>query len=108
MANEILREARQRAANYKRALKYLDECGTLTYDKLREANRIAAVDMAESQLRTMWEQAGYILPTGGHPGGQEFLRFQMRSTLMEGIATFEAVADKLGKSERKWWQVWKQ
>lgn len=110
MGSEAGRKARQTAENYRRALKYLDECGELTYEKLVEANRIAGVDMSESQLRAMWEQADHILPTpraGGRPGGKEFLRFQMRNTLIESIATFEALADKLGVSEKKWWQFWK-
>ena len=107
MSSAIGREARQRVDNYKRALKSLDECGDLTFIKLREAVRIAGVDLSESQHRAMWDQADNILPTGGKPGGKEFLRFQMRNTLIQGIATFEAVADKLGASEKKWWQFWK-
>ena len=90
---------RQTVENYKQALKYLDECGELTYEKLVEANRIAGIDMPESQLIGMWEQADCILPTGGEPGGKEFLRFQMRDTLIESIATFEALTDKLDVSE---------
>lgn len=107
IGSEVGKKARQIVENYKLALKYLDECGELTYEKLVEANRIAGVVMPESQLRAMWDQADYILPTGGQPGGKEFLRFQMRSTLIEGIATFEALADKLGASEKKRWQFWK-
>lgn len=107
MASEAGKKARQIVENYKRALKYLDECGELTYQKLVEANRIAGVDWSESQLRAMWEQADHILPTGGQPGGKEFLRFQMRNTLIEAIATFEGLADKLAVSQKKWWQLWR-
>ena len=107
MGTEVARELKQRVDNYKRALKYLDECGDLTYDKLHEANRISGGDMADSRLRAMWEQADTILPTHGQPGGKEFLRFQMRNSLIEGIATFESLAGKLVASEKKWWQFWK-
>lgn len=105
MGNEV-NFMRQSVESCKRALKYLDECGELTYEKLAEANRIAGV-MSEAELRTMWEQADYILPTGGEPGGKEFLRFQMRDALIMGIAALEEVSDKLGTSEKKWWQFWK-
>ena len=104
MGNEVSKKTRQIVENYTRALKYLDECGELTYEKLVEANRIAVVDMSEAQLRTMWEQADYILPTGGQPGGKENLRFQLRNTLIKGIAAFGELSDKLGASEKKWWQ----
>lgn len=101
MGSEVSRKARQMVENYKRALKYLDECGELTYEKFVEANRIAGVDVSESQLRAMWDQAKYILPTGGQPGGTEYLRFQMRNTLIEGMATFDSVADKLNAIAKK-------
>ena len=86
--------------NYRSALKYLDSCGDLTYEKLREAWRISGVDMPESQLRQQWSQADFILPTGGRPGGKESLRFMMRNTLIESIATFESLADRLTESEK--------
>lgn len=107
MANETVQKVRQRADNYKQALKCLDECGDLTYDKLREANQIAGIDMSESELQEMWKKAGYIFSSDNHPGGKEFLRFELRKTLIEGITTFEAIADKLGTTEKKWWQFWK-
>jgi hypothetical protein len=107
MASEIAQDFRQRVENYKRALKYLDECGDLTYDKILEATQIASFDMPESQLRAMWEQADDILPSSGQPGGKESLRFVMRNKLIEGIAAFESVADELGASKKKWWQFWK-
>jgi hypothetical protein len=98
MSSEAVRNVRQQVENYRRALKYLDGCGDLTYEKLREAWQIAGVDMPESQLRQQWSQADYILPTGGRPGGKESLRFMMRNTLIEAIATFESLADKLAGS----------
>ncbi len=107
MGSEVAKKARQIVENYKRAIKYLDNCGELTFENLAEANRIAGVDMSEVQLRGMWEQADFILPASGRPGGKEFLRFEMRNTLIKGLATFEAVADKLGVSEKKRWQFWK-
>jgi hypothetical protein len=96
--SEAVRNVRQQAENYRRALKYLDGCGDLTYEKLREVWRISGVNMSESQLRQQWSQAHYILPTGGQPGGKEYLRLMMRKTLTEAIATFETLADKLARS----------
>jgi hypothetical protein len=98
VSSETVRKVRQQVENYRSALKYLDGCGDLTYEKLREAWHIAGVNMPESQLRQQWSQADYILPTGGQPGGKESLRFMMRNTLIESIATFEALADRLAES----------
>lgn len=49
----------------------------------------------------MWKEADNILPRGGIPGGKEYLRFTMRNSLIEGIAIFESLYDKLGASEKK-------
>lgn len=94
MESEGSKMARQQVESYKRALKYLDECGELSYEMLAEANRIAGVDISESKLRAAWEHAAFILSTGGQPGGREYLRFQMRNAFIEGIAIFEADSDK--------------
>jgi len=89
------REARERAANYRKAVAHLDGCGELTFDKLVKATQIAGVEM-ESDLRRMWSQADYVLPKPGEPGGKEFVRFTLRKTLIEGAETFDDLADKLG------------
>ncbi len=91
-------DARNRAENYRKAVRYLDTCGELTLDKLRKATQIAGVEM-ESDLRRMWSQADAVLPRMGEPGGKEFVRFTVRKTLLEGIQTFDALAKQLGASK---------
>ena len=97
MGTDIRKEVKQRVKNYKKALKYLDSCTTFTYDNLVKVNRIAGSPITESDLQRMWQQSNYILSTGGHPGGTESLRQTMRSTLIEGISTFESLANQLDK-----------
>jgi hypothetical protein len=107
MASQVAREARQRVKNYKQALKYLDSCGEFTFEKYCKTNQIATLDMSDSKLRALWDQADFILPMDGMPGGKEAVRFLMRDSLIEGITTFESLSDKLGGSAKKWWQFWK-
>ncbi len=40
---------------YKKGIKYLNECGTFTFDKYKEAHRIAKSPVDETQLRDMWD-----------------------------------------------------
>lgn len=95
--------------HYKRALKYLNGCGALTIDKLREAHEIAGTPLPEAQLRQLWESATMILPSGDEPGGHEYLRTAMRKSLIEGIGTFQKLAalEAGFGGRKKWWQVWK-
>lgn len=94
---------------YKRALKYLDACGVLTMEKLREAQEIAGAPLPEAQLKQMWESASSILPSRNEPGGHEYLRAAMRKTLIEGINTFQELArlETRFDPRKKWWQFWK-
>ena len=97
----LKQEASDRAANYKRALTYLEGCGSLTLDKLRQMHRIAGMEITESELETMWRQAQYILPGPGRPGGHEALRFVMRDVLYKGIKTFGDLSKVLDNASRK-------
>ena len=95
---EMAADMAQRAKNYKRALKYLDSCKHFTYKDLLETNKIAGNIMSESKLKQMWGMSKKTME------GSEGHRQILRNTLIEGITTFESVADKIGK---KWWQFWK-
>ena len=88
--------ARTTATKYKQALKYLDEAKHLNAEILQEANRIAGSPLSSSEMKSMIDQSAFMLPTGGGPGGLEALRDSLRSTLVQGIRTFDALADELG------------
>ena len=114
MANDVSRFARQKVDNYRRALRYLDGCGDITLDKMREAIRLSGVDMSERDLHLMWDGADKVLPTAGMPGGQEAARHILRQTLIRGMAVFEGAAAGLDaldipgtESRGKWWQFWR-
>jgi len=96
MGTDVRKEFKQRAEDYKKALKYLDSCSTFTYDNLVKVNQIAGSPVPEVDLQRMWEQSRYILTTD-QASGVEFLRQTMRSTLIEGISAFEDTARELGK-----------
>jgi len=97
----------EKIKNYKRALKYLDSCGELSYEKLCEAHRIAGLEAPESELRMMWQQSVHVIGRPGRPGGTEFLRGQIRSTLIEAIDTFKDLSGKLSRSNKSWWRFWR-
>jgi hypothetical protein len=99
MPGELKQEIQLQIKNYKDALKYLEECGVLTLDKFLRINQMSGIDAPESKLLSIWEQADYMLPVGGKPGGTEALRQIMREQLIEGIATFEALADELDATD---------
>lgn len=93
---------------YRSALYYLDACGALTLEKIQKAHEIAGIDVPVSQLRVEWEQADGVLPRQGQPGGKEYLRFQLRRTLQDAIATFEGLSGRLRRPlvegrRRSWW-----
>lgn len=107
MENEAGHKAIKTVENYRRALKFLEECGDFTYEKLKEAHEIAGIDVPDYQLRSEWSDALAVLPLGGRPGGREMLRSLMKKELKEGISTFKALARKLGVHEKKWWRFWR-
>jgi hypothetical protein len=95
-------------AAYKRAIKYLETCGELTLEKLFEAKRIAGKGPDDGWLRTMWAEMQYTLPgVGEGPGGREQLRWEMRRTMVQAIATFEALIGTTTDRTPRWWQFWK-
>ncbi len=96
MASNVGQEARQRADNYRKGVKYLDSCPGYTLDNFREMNRLTGGNFNEFEMQRMYEESKGIMPTGGRPGGVLALKALHRSTLIEGIAAFDVVADQLG------------
>jgi ribosomal protein S27AE len=88
--------ARATATKYRQALKYLDEAEQLDVEVLQEANRIAGSPLSSSEMQSSIDQSNLMLPSGGKPAGLEALRDMVRNTLIEGIRTFDALADELG------------
>jgi len=97
MSLNIREELKQKAENCRKALKYLDGCTTLTYDNTVKANQIAGTRIPEFELRRVWEQSKFILPTDTDAGGVDFVRQTMRNSLIEAISLFEETAQKLGE-----------
>ena len=93
---------REKVRKYHLALKYLDECDEFTFQDVVRASDIAGLETSESELREIWQRASMVLPEsvtsafldesvpadGGHPGGVEFVRWQLRGTLEKGIEVF--------------------
>ncbi len=105
MENEAGLKAKNTVENYKRALKFLDECGEWTFEKLKEAHEIARIDVPDYQLRSEWSDAlAVVFPSKGRPGGTELLRYLMKKELKEAIPILNAFARKLGVKDKKWWQ----
>lgn len=96
MSTDAGKKARETAANYEKALKYLDSASELNASVFQEANRIAGMPFDSTQMQQMIDQSALILPIGGNPGGLASLRDMFRKNLVEGISTFNEVADKLG------------
>jgi hypothetical protein len=103
--------------NYKRALAYLDGVTELTYERFKEAIRLAGNPVPETEIRQQWEMSKMTLQ------GPESLRQTYREVWEKGIQVFGEIARELPRvreSEsrssrssrqntftRKWWQFWK-
>ena len=68
---------------YRAALSYLDSCGTFDEAKFREFNRVSGNRFSEGDVQTQLSNAKMML------GGMEELRKVLRSTMAEGVRTFE-------------------
>ncbi len=79
--------------NYKKALKYLDECDKFDFDTMIEAHRIAGTDAQESQLREMWSDAKLVLSGPDNLGGVQSLRKITRDSLTTAITEFQKLVD---------------
>lgn len=102
----VTKETRQKAEDYKRALRYIDGCADFTFEAFLETNRLAGNLMTESEVRRMYQDTAYILPVNGISGKEELKKI-IRQTLAEGVQVFGDLAVELEKSDKKWWQFWK-
>lgn len=94
-------DARLRAENYKRALRFLEGLTDFTYADYVKCIKMAGIEMTESELREQWYMAERTIP-----GTQSLRQIQME-VFVKGINIFGEISQKLGKSSKKWWQFWK-
>lgn len=85
---------RRTSMEYRRVVEFLDQCGELTLDNYRRAWRMAGANLAEERVRAMWE-AG-VLASASAPYG-DYLRSNMRATLLQAIERFEEIAALAGR-----------
>lgn len=104
---------RDQEENYRKAIKYLDECGEFTYEKFVKTNQIAGASVRDNEIRMMWEMEKKTIATkvdGKYLIGTERLRLIIREKLEKAIAEFGPIANKfdsLQSNGKKWWQFWK-
>ena len=55
-------------------------------------NRLAGGLFLDSELQRLVDQAWYILPIDGKPGGMDALKGQLLGTLKEGAETFGSLS----------------
>ena len=89
MSSNVVREARQRAENYRKALRFLEGLKSFTYKDYVKAISMAGIDMAEAEMRQQWNMSEMTI------SGTESLRQTQIEVLREGIQVFEEVAQKL-------------
>lgn len=82
---------REIAGNYQRALDYLDGCADFGETELREANRLAGSPLREADILQMLSGGPLVLSREGKPGGMNFVKAQMRESLLEGIGVFDSL-----------------
>lgn len=112
MNNSVGLEARQRAENYAKALRFLEGLKDFTYADYVKSIRIAGIDMTESEMQQQWKMSEMTIP------GTEFLRQTQMDVFREGVRIFSEVAEKFGYTvsakttsnnnlKKKWWRFWK-
>lgn len=99
MFNESTQVLVRKIKRFQKAIRYLNGCGTITLKKIQKANRISGADISTSKIYSMWEQADHILPCNGHPGGKDFVRYDMKKTMEEGICSFTRLGRAMGVPE---------
>ena len=90
MGSKAAKEAKRRAENYRKALRFLEGLQSFNYGDYVESIRTAGIEMTELELRQRWDMAGMTIP------GTDSLRQTQIEVLREGIRVFEEVAKKLG------------
>jgi len=90
MSSNVAKEARQRAENYRKALRFLEGLQSFTYEDYVKSIKIAGIEMAESETRQQWNMTQMMI------GGAESLKQVQIESLRKGIEVFDEVARKLG------------
>ena len=85
--------ASQRAKRYRKALAYLDSCGSFTEEKLRKANQLAGDPLTQADIQHLVRSASQMISTDGKRGGMEGAKDELRASLEEGIAVFGSLGD---------------
>ncbi len=91
----VIKDTKRKIENFKKAVKYLDECGDFDFDDFKEAYRIAGTNAQESELREMWSEARLVLPGPGHPGGVGSLRQVTRDSFTAAAAEAQKLVDMM-------------
>jgi ankyrin repeat protein len=84
-------EGEKRLKGFQAALAYLDDCGELTSDKLRELATFVGHEIDEERLREMWELIEREMSTPEDPRGRTALRASIREQLLESIRVTDSL-----------------
>jgi hypothetical protein len=98
------RQASDFALRYVRAVNFLDDCGEFTLEKLRKTYDIAGLSAPGTDRETheQWEKSKLILSNSDSPGGPEFIRFDMRRLLLEGVTNAAPHIGNVEPALRRW------
>jgi len=90
MGSNVVKEAKKRADNYRKAVSFLEGLKSFTYNDLIKSMKMAGTEMAESEIRQLWQSTEMMI------GGPESLKQVQIESLRKGIEVFDEVARKLG------------
>lgn len=91
ISQENADDARARSARYRKALEYLNSCGEMSFEKYREAYRIADFGMTDWEVRGLWE-ASIDAIVATHD--TDYARTHLKQELTKGIGLFDRIAAK--------------
>ena len=91
MGSDMVREARRRAENYRKAIQFLEGLENFTYEDLKKSLKIAETKMTESETLQLWNTTKMML------GGPEDLRKVNIDSLRKGLKMFEEIAGTFGR-----------
>jgi len=92
---DVIESTKKKIVSLKNAIKYLDDCAEFTFEAYQEAYRVAEIEQKESQLKHMWSQAKFVLPSDGLPGGVEALRQITRESFVDSIGQLKRLVDRM-------------
>jgi hypothetical protein len=94
-ASDVSGAARQLVNDYRKALEFLDaRPDPLSLDDLQEAWHMSGAGMSEEAIAERYEAE--VAAHGAEEGGQK-LRDTLRTTLTQGIETFQQVISEIGE-----------